>query len=194
MKLKLNQMSWVFLHCIWRPRNSAVLKMSWHWKKLTDFSHKLRFLTCLERIISGKTELLCPTANAGRWARLYMFILLAARDPHIPRRTFRLTAWPRTLLSLQLQDKQVSSFPGCFSWAPVEVTHPVPHWHNTLHLLNGFPGGASGKEPTCHCRRHRDSGSIPGLGRSPGGRAWQPTPVFLPGEFQGQRSLVGYGP
>ena len=25
-------------------------------------------------------------------------------------------------------------------------------------------------------------------------RAWQPTPVFLPGESQGQRSLVGYSP
>ena len=24
-------------------------------------------------------------------------------------------------------------------------------------------------------------------------RKWQPTPVFLPGEFYGQRSLVGYG-
>ena len=39
-------------------------------------------------------------------------------------------------------------------------------------------------------------GSIPGsLGRSPGGgRAWQPTPGFLPGEFHGQRSLGGYSP
>ena len=25
-------------------------------------------------------------------------------------------------------------------------------------------------------------------------RAWQPTPVFLPGESQGQKSLVGYSP
>ena len=25
-------------------------------------------------------------------------------------------------------------------------------------------------------------------------RKWQPTPVFLPGEFQGQRSLEGYSP
>ena len=25
-------------------------------------------------------------------------------------------------------------------------------------------------------------------------RAWQPTPVFLPGEFHGQRSLVGFSP
>ena len=34
----------------------------------------------------------------------------------------------------------------------------------------------------------RDVGSIPGSGR----RAWQPTPVLLPGEFHGQRSLAGY--
>ena len=33
-----------------------------------------------------------------------------------------------------------------------------------------------------------------GLGRSPCRGAWQPTPVFLPGEFNGQRSLVGYSP
>ena len=40
-----------------------------------------------------------------------------------------------------------------------------------------------------------DAGSIPGLGTFPGGgRAWQPTPVFLPGESHGQRSLVGYSP
>ena len=25
-------------------------------------------------------------------------------------------------------------------------------------------------------------------------REWKPTPVFLPGEFHGQRSLVGYSP
>ena len=36
-------------------------------------------------------------------------------------------------------------------------------------------------------------GLIPGWGRSPGVlRIQQPAPVFLPGEFHGQRSLVGY--
>ena len=34
-----------------------------------------------------------------------------------------------------------------------------------------------------------DSGSIPASGRFTWRRKWQPTPVFLPGEFQGQRSL-----
>ena len=38
----------------------------------------------------------------------------------------------------------------------------------------------------------RDAGLIPGSGRSP--RGWQPMPVFLPGESQGQRSLVSYSP
>ena len=39
-----------------------------------------------------------------------------------------------------------------------------------------------------------DVGSIPGLGRSPGEGNWLPTPVFLPGEFHGQRNLAGYNP
>ena len=40
----------------------------------------------------------------------------------------------------------------------------------------------------------RDAGSIPGSGRFPGVRKWQLTPVFLSGEFHGQRSLVSYSP
>ena len=36
-----------------------------------------------------------------------------------------------------------------------------------------------------------DMSSIPGS-KIPWRRKWQPTPVFLPGKFHGQRSLVGY--
>jgi len=32
------------------------------------------------------------------------------------------------------------------------------------------------------------------VGKIPWRRAWQPTPVFLPGESHGQRSLVSYSP
>ena len=32
------------------------------------------------------------------------------------------------------------------------------------------------------------------VGKIPWRREWQPTPVLLPGEFHGQRSLVGYSP
>ena len=46
----------------------------------------------------------------------------------------------------------------------------------------------------CHAEDTGFAGSVPGLGRSPGGGKWQPTLVFLPGESHGQRSLVGYSP
>ena len=63
-------------------------------------------------------------------------------------------------------------------------------WRN-LHPLLGFPGGASGKEPTCQCRR---CGFNPWLGKIPWRRAWQITPVFLPGDSHRQRSLADYSP
>ena len=49
----------------------------------------------------------------------------------------------------------------------------------------------SGKELTCQCRRHRFN---PWVRNIPWRKKWQPTPVFLPGEFHGQRSLMGYSP
>ena len=58
----------------------------------------------------------------------------------------------------------------------------------------GFPGGASGKESTCQCRRHKRYGFDPQVGMTPWSNKWYPTPVFLPGKFHGQRSLVGYSP
>ena len=60
------------------------------------------------------------------------------------------------------------------------------------HLtLWGFPGGSDDKESTCQCRRPRFH---PWVWKIPWRRARQPTPVFLPGEFRGQRSLAGYSP
>ena len=37
-------------------------------------------------------------------------------------------------------------------------------------------------------------GFDPWVGKIPWRRAWQPTPVFLPGESHGQRKLAGYSP
>ena len=54
-----------------------------------------------------------------------------------------------------------------------------------------FPGGSDGKESACSVG---DPGSIPGSGRSLGEGHGNPLPVFLPREFHGQRSLVGYSP
>ena len=51
----------------------------------------------------------------------------------------------------------------------------------------GLPRWLSGKEFTCNAG---DVGLIPGSGRVPWKRKWQPTQVFLPGKSLGQKSLV----
>ena len=64
-------------------------------------------------------------------------------------------------------------------------------WIGSAGLGGGFPHSSVGKESACNTG---DLGSIPALGRSPWRRKWKLTPVFLPGESHGQRSLAGYGP
>ena len=96
----------------------------------------------------------------------------------LPRSKHLLILWlqsPSTLILEPEKRKSVTDFRICFHFSPCH---------------EGFPGGASGKESACQCRRPKRRGLIPGLGRSLGGG--QPTPVFLPGESHGQRSLVGY--
>ena len=48
--------------------------------------------------------------------------------------------------------------------------------------------------PTCQCRKHKRHRFHPWMGKILYRRAWQSTPVFLPGESHEQRSLVGYSP
>ena len=54
-----------------------------------------------------------------------------------------------------------------------------------------LPWSLSGEESS---RRPRRRGFEPWVGKIPWRRVWQPTPVFLPGEFHGQSSLAGYSP
>ena len=74
------------------------------------------------------------------------------------------------------------------------ISYMLFHLRFITILQEGFPGGASGKEPTCQCRRHKRYGFHPWVRKILWRRAWQPTPVFLSGESHGQRSLVGYSP
>ena len=60
--------------------------------------------------------------------------------------------------------------------------------------IRGFPGGTSGKEPGCQCRRHKRHGFDPWVRKVPSSRKWQLALVYLPGKFHGQRSLAGYSP
>ena len=68
---------------------------------------------------------------------------------------------------------------------------------STIHMVRimlqrrGFQGGTSGKESTCQCKRHRFDSWVRKI---PWSRKQQLTPVFLPGKFHGQRSLMWCSP
>ena len=56
-------------------------------------------------------------------------------------------------------------------------------------LVKNPPANVGDRQGWISCVR-----KIPWVEKIPWRRKWQPTPVFLPGESHGQRSLVGYSP
>ena len=71
-------------------------------------------------------------------------------------------------------------------WLP-QGCHKISYFFCCLKSLTfavfpkqeGFPSGASGKEPICQCRRCKRPGFTPWVSKIPWRRAWQPTLIFL---------------
>ena len=81
-----------------------------------------------------------------------------------------------------------------YSCLPLQTTYQNTFVIIMIHVctIRGCPGGASGKESTCQCRRHKKCEFYPWFGKIPWRSTWQPTTVFLPGKFHGQRTLEGH--
>ena len=80
----------------------------------------------------------------------------------------------------------------CGAPRDVHVGQSLMLWRSQYPVsVGGFPWWLSGKESSCQCKRHEFD---PWVRKIPWRRKWQPTPVFLPGKSQGQRSLMGYSP
>ena len=76
---------------------------------------------------------------------------------------------------------------------PCIVRWSLNHWTTGKSLFYSFLlSSASGKYTICQSWRHKRCGFDPWVRKIPWRRAWQSTPVFMPGESHGQRSLVGY--
>ena len=89
-------------------------------------------------------------------------------------------------ISLKFPIQDVTS--GRVSLCPGTGLLGFPWW------VRGFPGGTISKNHTCQYRRYKRRRFNPWVGKIPWRRAWQPTPVFLPGESHGQRSLESHSP
>ena len=62
----------------------------------------------------------------------------------------------------------------------------------SVSVLAGIPWWFSGLRIHLQCERHSRPGFNPWIRKILWRRQWQPTPVFLPGEFHGKRSLGGF--
>ena len=67
-------------------------------------------------------------------------------------------------------------------------------YKNCLLVLYRLPKWHNGKESPCQCRRLKRYRFNPWGRKIPWRREWQPTPMFLPEKFHGQRSPAGYRP
>ena len=65
---------------------------------------------------------------------------------------------------------------------------------SVMQLVSGLAGiqTRSMRVWDCQCSKRKRLRFSPWVGKIPWKRAWKPTPVFLPGESRGQRSLMGY--
>ena len=88
---------------------------------------------------------------------------------------FELLKMTATSLTLQCEKYRLN----------VMILHLIlfPLFYNQLPLSLSLPGGSDGKQPPCHAG---GPCLIPGSGRFPWRREWQPAPVFLPGESHGK--------
>ena len=90
------------------------------------------------------------------------------------------------------EGRQINFHPrpsGVYQKHELLYSNDVEAPRNKAH--QGRPGGSGGKASACNSG---NLGSYPWVGKIPWRREWLPTPVFLPGEFHGQRSLAGYSP
>ena len=79
--------------------------------------------------------------------------------------------------------------PGLCYWVCVQWTYVASDRNMDRCLL---PKWHSDKESAYQCNRWKRPGFDLWVRKIPWSKKWQPTPIFLPGKFHGQRSLAGY--
>ena len=110
--------------------------------------------------------------------------------------------------SSQPKDRTHVSYSSCigreilYHWATWETSNSTSGYFSRenkninlrrhMNAYAGLPMWLSGKETACLYKRYRRHEFDPWAGKIFWRREWQPAPVFLPGEFHGQRSLASY--
>ena len=102
---------------------------------------------------------------------------LLVYKPHIPKKNQNMSLPSMDIASWSpgkvnkytpLKANQVLASHQVYTFSSFSILPRQIPFTNQQCCLVSFPAGTSGKESTCQWSRHRDMGSVPGLGRSPG--------------------------
>ena len=107
---------------------------------------------------------------------------------------FTITIFNSSIIRIPKQINVYSIFNiSVFYLERIQIFYDYPSF--SLTQCNcGLPRWLSGERTCLQDRRHQRCGFDSWIGKIPWRRAQQPTPVFLPGESHGERSLAGYSP
>ena len=153
--------------------------------------------------VLGKAETGGHSWGRGQSARCACFALVA--PPHPAPLNHPLPPWGPPLIHPNLLPCFLAPPLPAFQHTPSTLNqwHPLAAWGPFSNLsVTTTPwsfgsqslGGSVVKNPPANAGDTRDRDSIPGSGKIPWRRKWQPNPVFVPGKSHRQRSLEGYSP
>ena len=120
--------------------------------------------------------------SLGSWKSWLWYV------PHLSRAS--------TLYSHPEFPHQLTLHAGCSGWWCPSLLLWQEKFHFSEVILDSaishleLPRWYSVKKSACQCRRCNRQRFHPWVKKIPRNRKWQPTPVFLPGEFHGQRTLA----
>ena len=108
---------------------------------------------------------------------------------------FKVISWPSYLAISGDKNLATSFSTNPVLWKWIDRLASVFKNNFDRNMIERLPCGSAGKESACKAGDLGFSPEFnPWVGKIPWRREWLATPVFLPGEFHGERRLVGYSP
>ena len=162
----------------------------WKGRELIEFALGIDWDQCHLKIF---LNLLSPSWPKYWWEPFLSFFIILVNTMHPPLLSTPLRTCPSKLATTLSypEGNPTKSQPAVKRANPALQNALVPFGSRPHRRAVWWPWWLSGKESACQFRRCRFN---PWAGKTPCRRKWQLTPVFLPGESHGQRSLAGYSP
>ena len=111
-------------------------------------------------------------ATELNWTELRDQSMVCKRRKIIFCSVFPVWGWESLCNKRQINRRKKNVIMHRYVGAPQDMT--LERWPDIwgFYTIQGFPGGSSGKEPTCQCRRYKRHGLDPWVRRIPWRRAW----------------------